>query len=477
MSIRVDCPCGATLHAYDVFAGGQVKCALCGQMVTVPDSSQSVDKIRFACPHCNTRVVGRLASVGKSSRCPACGKTYVIPKPALAPVSVSAPMSEPEPSAASFAHRHRIRINPEDVAFYGEALADLERKTELPTDDDTVRPPTRPVVPRLQESDDPVPLFSYTLPVHPDVRFSPFRSLDHDDEVNLPPVSIPADELRLAETLLPGEVSEQPASLLSPPDRSTDVRSKSPSPLVGEGRGGGAIATRGRGDAETRGLRGGEGVTGRGGEVTTRGGADAETRGRANEPASHDRDSPSPARLSSPQALVGEGRGGGHERPSNLILPINDDTAQRASAAPAPRQDTFVSVVPPLLNWSSRSLSGLRASLVFVDGESAGKTVQLTSRNFLIGRERDCQFRPRCHSVSHHHCVLKTDLFSVRIRDLGSRNGTFVNGHRIHQEVILHHSDNVRIGDLRFKIDIPDDLYARYHSADAQLSLDEFVIL
>jgi pSer/pThr/pTyr-binding forkhead associated (FHA) protein len=120
--------------------------------------------------------------------------------------------------------------------------------------------------------------------------------------------------------------------------------------------------------------------------------------------------------------------------------------------------------------------SGTAASLVFEDGESAGQKVPLRVRNFLIGRERDCHFRPKSASVSHHHCVLKTDAFAVRIRDLGSRNGTYVNGHRIHQEVALHHSDSVWIGDVRFKVDIPNDLYAGIHSAEAQLSLDEFRI-
>jgi len=55
----------------------------------------------------------------------------------------------------------------------------------------------------------------------------------------------------------------------------------------------------------------------------------------------------------------------------------------------------------------------------------------------VIGRADDCDIRlPKdvAHAdVSRHHCLLEVDPPAVRIRDLGSRNGTFVNGDKIGQ--------------------------------------------
>src|SRR5262245_64113970 len=50
----------------------------------------------------------------------------------------------------------------------------------------------------------------------------------------------------------------------------------------------------------------------------------------------------------------------------------------------------------------------------------------------VVGRAEDCdiQFLPQPEhaNVSRHHCVLDINPPMVTIRDLGSRNGTYVNG-------------------------------------------------
>jgi predicted component of type VI protein secretion system len=47
------------------------------------------------------------------------------------------------------------------------------------------------------------------------------------------------------------------------------------------------------------------------------------------------------------------------------------------------------------------------------------------------------------------------DDYTLRIRDLGSKNGTFVNGRRISSgETILSHDDVVAIGEMTFLIDL-----------------------
>lgn len=97
----------------------------------------------------------------------------------------------------------------------------------------------------------------------------------------------------------------------------------------------------------------------------------------------------------------------------------------------------------------------LQARLRVIDGKHEGHVIPLTQHKFLIGRERDCQLRTGSEMISRHHCVFTQDDYSVRLRDLGSTNGTFVNGERIRGEVILKTGDEVRVGKLAFIIEIP----------------------
>ncbi len=94
----------------------------------------------------------------------------------------------------------------------------------------------------------------------------------------------------------------------------------------------------------------------------------------------------------------------------------------------------------------------LKADLKVLGGKQHGKLIALLTPKFLIGREDDCQLRPGSELVSRHHCVFSVDDFSVRLRDLGSTNGTLVNGQKIRGEVVLNAGDRVRIGKLEFEI-------------------------
>lgn len=94
----------------------------------------------------------------------------------------------------------------------------------------------------------------------------------------------------------------------------------------------------------------------------------------------------------------------------------------------------------------------LQASLKVIGGKNDGKLIQFQSKKFLVGREQDCHLRPNSDLVSRHHCVFSLDDYALRLRDLGSTNGTLVNGRRVRGETILSTGDVVRIGKLNLEV-------------------------
>jgi predicted component of type VI protein secretion system len=97
----------------------------------------------------------------------------------------------------------------------------------------------------------------------------------------------------------------------------------------------------------------------------------------------------------------------------------------------------------------------MRASLTVLSGPFLGQKIAVSHGKLLIGREVDCHLRPDSSLVSRHHAALLLDDFTLRVRDLGSRNGTFVNDHRIGiGEVVLLHGDVVTVGDMTCQVEI-----------------------
>ncbi len=111
----------------------------------------------------------------------------------------------------------------------------------------------------------------------------------------------------------------------------------------------------------------------------------------------------------------------------------------------------------------------LQAKLKVTSGKQAGSTIPLPLGKFLVGREEDCHLRPNSDMVSRHHCVFTIDEYAVRVRDLGSTNGTLVNGERIRGGVVLKAGDIVTIGKLDFEVVMGD---AANETTKANFSLE-----
>jgi len=86
--------------------------------------------------------------------------------------------------------------------------------------------------------------------------------------------------------------------------------------------------------------------------------------------------------------------------------------------------------------------------LQFASGAQQGQAAQVAGERFLIGRGSDCQLTLADGEASRRHAMLRPQSDgSVVLEDLGSTNGTYVNGQRITGPVTLRGGERVRIGD------------------------------
>jgi pSer/pThr/pTyr-binding forkhead associated (FHA) protein len=73
----------------------------------------------------------------------------------------------------------------------------------------------------------------------------------------------------------------------------------------------------------------------------------------------------------------------------------------------------------------------------------------------VVGRHPDSDARIDSSRVSRKHCCLAVDRDGVLVRDLGSRNGTRVNGRRI-TVGLVRPGDELGIAHLRYRLEIDD---------------------
>jgi hypothetical protein len=92
--------------------------------------------------------------------------------------------------------------------------------------------------------------------------------------------------------------------------------------------------------------------------------------------------------------------------------------------------------------------------LVVLNGRQSGVRRALAMPVTLVGRDHGCDIRLNVEGVELFHCVLGCRPGEVRIHDLHSERGTFVNGQRV-QAVTLRDGDLVDVGPFRFRVLLP----------------------
>lgn len=110
--------------------------------------------------------------------------------------------------------------------------------------------------------------------------------------------------------------------------------------------------------------------------------------------------------------------------------------------------------------------------LTITAGPHTSKTLTFEEHDtLLLGRASDCQIcLPADQQVSRHHFLLEVNPPEARLRDLGSRNGTYVNGQkyggrerhetpeegarREYPQVDLHHADEIKVGQTSLQMQV-----------------------
>lgn len=92
-------------------------------------------------------------------------------------------------------------------------------------------------------------------------------------------------------------------------------------------------------------------------------------------------------------------------------------------------------------------------NLILFKKDGSQKAFTLPSDTTIIGRRHDCDLCIPLKIVSRRHCQLNLNKEDVKIRDLDSRNGTFLNGKRI-DETTVQAGDYIKIGPLTFLLQI-----------------------
>jgi pSer/pThr/pTyr-binding forkhead associated (FHA) protein len=112
----------------------------------------------------------------------------------------------------------------------------------------------------------------------------------------------------------------------------------------------------------------------------------------------------------------------------------------------------------------------MHARLVPLDGSTP---IDIVKDLTLVGRREDCDLRLEHKSVSKTHCVIVKSDGMLMLRDLGSTNGTRVNGQRVRRAMLLP-DDQLHIASYKFKVQLgPDQALPQQDEHTQHLDADE----
>ena len=91
--------------------------------------------------------------------------------------------------------------------------------------------------------------------------------------------------------------------------------------------------------------------------------------------------------------------------------------------------------------------------LVVLRGRSATTALKLGDGVTTAGRHDECQLRIKSSEVSRRHCQFFEKNGMLLVKDMGSSNGTFLNGKKIEGQRVLEPGDELTIGPVKLRVE------------------------
>jgi pSer/pThr/pTyr-binding forkhead associated (FHA) protein len=95
----------------------------------------------------------------------------------------------------------------------------------------------------------------------------------------------------------------------------------------------------------------------------------------------------------------------------------------------------------------------MNVRLVVCGDQPLRQVIPLRGTEAVLGRALDCAVRIPSSSVSRRHCRLSLEDGQLTVADLGSVNGTFLNGELIVGTAAVHEGDELRVGPVTFRVE------------------------
>ncbi|MBT8213435.1 MAG: FHA domain-containing protein [Acidimicrobiia bacterium] len=133
---------------------------------------------------------------------------------------------------------------------------------------------------------------------------------------------------------------------------------------------------------------------------------------------------------------------------SNPQFPPSDPDPDQTLAHPAGE--------PGVGAAGGRLAGAFRYALTVADGPIAGLSFVLAEGTTTIGRNPDNGIILEDVTVSRHHSVAHLDSDGLTVEDVGSTNGTYVNGERIEGNAFLRPGDELFIGKFHLVVESGD---------------------
>src|SRR5947208_15930191 len=98
----------------------------------------------------------------------------------------------------------------------------------------------------------------------------------------------------------------------------------------------------------------------------------------------------------------------------------------------------------------------MQIRLIVERGSRTRSVYVVKGPDMVIGRQSGCHLRIPSGAVSRGHCLLTLVHDGLLVRDLGSANGTIVNGRDIRGEQELRPDDRLQIGPVTFLVGLAE---------------------